>query len=245
VINQQREIIYKQRTEVLERDNLRPVVEGMLQSVVERIVAQYTPDSEVPEDWDYKAIADYANSTFFHEDTVTVDEIKMKQPEEIVRLMMDKIKAIYDQRESEVGAELMREFEKVVVLRAVDTKWMDHIDAMDQLRQGIHLRAYGQTDPLRAYQMEGYEMFQSMIESIEEEVATYILKATIHANIERKAVAVGKSVRPDLASPGAASSPSGSEEQPKRQPVRVGPKIGRNDPCPCGSGKKYKHCCGA
>ncbi|EGL84086.1 Protein translocase subunit secA [Caldalkalibacillus thermarum TA2.A1] len=245
VINQQREIIYKQRREVLERDSLRDVVEGMLKSVVERIVNLHTPDSEVPEDWDYQAIIDYANATFFHEGTVTVGEIKMKPREEIIDLFMQKIKAIYDQREQEVGPELMREFEKVVVLRAVDTKWMDHIDAMDQLRQGIHLRAYGQTDPLRAYQMEGFEMFQNMIEAIEEEVATYILKAHITPNVERQAVAQGESVRPTPVQPGArpaAQAPGG--EKPKPQPVRVGKKIGRNEPCPCGSGKKYKRCCG-
>ncbi len=245
VINQQREIIYKQRSEVLERDNLRPVVEGMMKSVVERIVESNTPSSEVPEEWDYQAIIDYANATFFHEGTITVDEIKMKEPEEIVELFMEKIKAIYDQRESEVGPELMREFEKVVVLRAVDSKWMDHIDAMDQLRQGIHLRAYGQTDPLRAYQLEGYEMFQNMVEAIEEEVTTYILKATITANVQRQAVAEGQSVRPALAGQAVATGAGGGEEKPKRQPIRVGPKIGRNDPCPCGSGKKYKRCCGA
>ncbi|GGK24052.1 protein translocase subunit SecA [Caldalkalibacillus thermarum] len=245
VINQQREIIYKQRREVLERDSLRDVVEGMLKSVVERIVNLHTPDSEVPEDWDYQAIIDYANATFFHEGTVTVGEIKMKPREEIIDLFMHKIKAIYDQREQEVGPELMREFEKVVVLRAVDTKWMDHIDAMDQLRQGIHLRAYGQTDPLRAYQMEGFEMFQNMIEAIEEEVATYILKAHITPNVERQAVAQGESVRPTPVQPGArpaAQAPGG--EKPKPQPVRVGKKIGRNELCPCGSGKKYKRCCG-
>lgn len=243
VINQQREIIYKQRAEVLERENLRPVVEGMLKSVVERLVTQYTPESEVPEEWDYKAIVDYANSTFFHEGTITEKEIRLKERDEIIDIFMEKIKAIYDAREEEVGPELMREFEKVVVLRAVDTKWMDHIDAMDQLRQGIHLRAYGQTDPLRAYQMEGFEMFQAMVEAIEEEVARYILKATITANIERKAVAEGQSVRPALVGQGRAAQ--ASKEPPKRQPIRVGPKIGRNEPCPCGSGKKYKHCCGA
>lgn len=243
VINQQREIIYKQRAEVLERENLRPVVEGMLKSVVERLVTQYTPESEVPEDWDYKAIVDYANSTFFHEGTITEQEIRMKEREEIIEIFMDKIKAIYDAREKEVGPEIMREFEKVVVLRAVDTKWMDHIDAMDQLRQGIHLRAYGQTDPLRAYQMEGFEMFQAMVEAIEEEVARYILKATITANLERKAVAEGQSVRPALSGQGGGAQ--GSKAPAKRQPIRVGPKIGRNEPCPCGSGKKYKHCCGA
>lgn len=139
VMNQQREVIYKQRKEVLESENLREVVEGMIKSVVERIVTLHTPESEVPEDWDVKAIVDYANSTFFHEGTITERDLKGKEREEILELFHAKLKEIYDQREQEVGPQLMREFEKVVVLRAVDSKWMDHIDAMDQLRQGIHL----------------------------------------------------------------------------------------------------------
>lgn len=231
VMNQQREIIYKQRREVLERENLREVVENMIKSVIERIVALHTPENEVPEDWDIQAIVDYANGTFFHEGTVTVTDLKGKEPEEMIEFFEAKLKTIYDQRESEVGTEIMREFEKVVVLRAVDSKWMDHIDAMDQLRQGIHLRGYGQTDPLREYQFEGFEMFQQMIESIEEEVATYMLKAQIHHNMERQKVAEGEAVQSD-------------KDQVKKQPVRKEEKIGRNEPCPCGSGKKYKQCHG-
>ena len=129
----------------------------------------------------------------------------------------------------------MREFEKVVVLRAVDSKWMDHIDAMDQLRQGIHLRAYGGTDPLREYQFEGFEMFQEMIESIQEEVAKYIMKAHVESNLERQAVAEG----PD-------GDTKRRSSEPQKRPVRRDEqRVGRNDPCPCGSGKKYKQCHGA
>ena len=127
----------------------------------------------------------------------------------------------------------MREFEKVVVLRAVDTKWMDHIDAMDQLRQGIHLRAYGQIDPLREYQIEGFAMFETMIASIEEEVAKYIMKAEIQQNLEREEVAKGQAVHPKE-----------DGEEAKKKPVVKGDQIGRNDLCLCGSGKKYKNCCG-
>ena len=156
---------------------------------------------------------------------------------------MKKLEAIYDQREQEVTPEVMREFEKVVVLRAVDSKWMDHIDAMEQLRQGIHLRAYAQTNPLQAYQFEGFEMFQAMIEAIEEEVATYIMKAQITSNVERQQVAEGEAMRAG-AFTNRGHAQANQEEKPKRQPIRVGQKIGRNEPCPCGSGKKYKQCCG-
>lgn len=233
VMNQQREIIYRQRKEVLELDSLREVVLKMVQSVVERAVNMHTPESEIPEDWDLQAIVDYANGTFFYEGTLTEQELKGKEPEEMIELILDQVKSIYDRREEEVGSEIMREFEKVVVLRAVDSKWMDHIDAMDQLRQGIHLRAYAQTNPLQAYQFEGFEMFHGMIEAIEEEVATYIMKAQITPGVQREKVAEGEAV-----------IPNSNGEKPKKKPVRREVKVGRNDVCPCGSGKKYKNCCG-
>lgn len=231
VMNQQREIIYKQRREVLERESLREIVETMIKSVIDRTVALHTPESEVPEEWDLKAIVDYANGTFFYEGTITEKDLKGKESEEMIELFHTKLEGIYQQREDDVGPEIMREFEKVVVLRAVDSKWMDHIDAMDQLRQGIHLRAYAQTNPLQAYQFEGFEMFQVMIEAIEEEVATYILKAQITSNVQRQKIAEGEAVIPN-------------GEKAKKQPIRRVEKVGRNQPCPCGSGKKYKQCCG-
>src|SRR5690606_21410977 len=139
----------------------------------------------------------------------------------------------YDEKEVEMTPERMREFEKVVLLRSVDTKWIDHIDAMDQLRQGIHLRAYGQIDPLREYQSEGFAMFESMVEAIEEDTAKYVMKAEIRKNLEREEVAKGQAVNP---------KEDGGEV--KRKPIRKSEKVGRNDPCPCGSGKKYKQCHG-
>ncbi|MBO8173163.1 MAG: accessory Sec system translocase SecA2 [Bacillaceae bacterium] len=231
VMNQQREIIYKQRRDVLESDNLRDVVFNMIMSVVERLVEIHCPKEQVPEEWDLKAIIDHANGTFLHEGELTEKDIWGKEPEEIIDVFRDLLKKKYDRREQEIGEEMMREFEKVVVLRAVDSKWMDHIDAMDQLRQGIHLRAYAQNDPLREYQMEGFQMFEEMVARIEEEVATYIMKAEVSQNIQRQEVARGEAVNP-------------KKEGGKKKPVRREQKVGRNQPCPCGSGKKYKHCCG-
>lgn len=232
VMNQQREIIYKQRDEVLESENLRNVVENMLKSVIERIVRMHTAE-EIPEDWDLKAIADYMNANFFQPGFIEEKDIYGKDPEEIIEYLYEKAIEKYDEKEQQFEPERMREFEKVVVLRAVDSKWMDHIDAMDQLRQGIHLRAYGQNDPLREYQLEGFQMFEAMVEAIEEEVARYMMKAEIQQNLQREAVAVGQAVNPKEES-----------EKPKRRPVRRVQTVGRNDPCPCGSGKKYKHCHG-
>lgn len=232
VMNQQRNIIYKQRREVLEAENIREVALGLIMPVVERIVKAHTPGEQVPEEWDLQAIVDYANGTFLPETShIDRDDLWGKEQEEIVEYIQALVSRVYDEREQAIGAPFMREFEKVVVLRAVDSKWMDHIDAMDQLRQGIHLRAYGGTDPLREYQFEGFEMFQEMIESIQEEVATYIMKAHVETNLQREAVAEGQAV-----------DPSG-EALPKK-PVKAIERVGRNDPCPCGSGKKYKQCHG-
>jgi preprotein translocase subunit SecA len=234
VMNQQRTIIYKQRREVLESDNIKEdVVLGMIEGVIDRLVEVHCPKDQVPEDWDLQAIVDHGNGTFLYEGQVTADALWGKEPEEIAALLKRCVREKYEEREAELGAETMREFEKVVTLRAVDSKWMDHIDAMDQLRQGIHLRAYGGTDPLREYQFEGFEMFQQMIENIQEEVATYIMKAHVENNLKREAVAQGQAV-----------DPSGATKS--RQPIkRDAAKVGRNDACPCGSGKKYKHCHGA
>ncbi|WP_270180107.1 preprotein translocase subunit SecA [Alkalihalobacillus sp. CinArs1] len=232
VMRQQREIIYAQRDEVLESENLRNIVEKMLDSVINRIVDAHTGDEDIQEEWDHQAILDHARGIFLEEGQVTVKDIKGLDKEEIVELLVEKMKLNYDQKEAEFEPERMREFEKVILLRSVDRKWMDHIDAMDQLRQGIHLRAYGQNDPLREYQFEGYEMFEDMIAEIEEEVATYIMKAQIENNLKREKVAEGQAVNPK------------EEGSSKPKPVKKKQDIGRNDPCPCGSGKKYKQCHG-
>jgi len=191
VMNQQREVIYKQRRDILEKDNLRDVVLGMLNSVIERTVEAACPKEEVPEEWDLQSLLETANNLFLAEETLTVKDLKGKEAEEILELLQTEVQRQYQKREEEIG-DMVREFEKVVVLRAVDSKWMDHIDAMEQLRQGIHLRAYAQNDPLREYQFEGFEMFQTMIASIEEEVAMYIMKAEVSSNLERQDVIGGQ-----------------------------------------------------
>ncbi|WNQ11609.1 preprotein translocase subunit SecA [Paenibacillus aurantius] len=231
VMNQQRNIIYKQRMEVLESGDIREIVLNMINPVVERAVEAHCPDDQIPEEWELEELAAYANNTFLEEGALTKDTLWGKEKEEITEYIQAQILEKYEAREEQIGPENMREFEKVVVLRAVDSKWMDHIDAMDQLRQGIHLRAYGGTDPLREYQFEGFEMFQEMINSIQEEVATYIMKAQVEVNLERQAVAEGQAVDP-------------SGEPAEKRPVKREDTVGRNDLCPCGSGKKFKQCHG-
>ncbi|WP_090826848.1 preprotein translocase subunit SecA [Paenibacillus sp. yr247] len=234
VMNQQRGIIYKQRRELLESDNIREVIEGMITSVIERVVKAHCPEEQIPEEWELHEVANFVNNNLLNEETqITDQDIWGKEQAEIIEFIQALVSKRYDEREEEIGAEFMREFEKVVALRAVDSKWMDHIDAMDQLRQGIHLRAYGGTDPLREYQFEGFEMFQEMIDSIREEVAMYIMKANVQSNLERQAVAEGQAVDTKNEAGGNKPLVRGDEQR-----------IGRNDPCPCGSGKKFKQCHG-
>ncbi|WP_284141084.1 MULTISPECIES: preprotein translocase subunit SecA [unclassified Virgibacillus] len=235
VLREQREIIYKQRFEVIDSDGeeLREIIENMIKSSIERVVHTHTQDDD-EDNWDYKSIVEFAQGNLLTTEEITEEELKEKEPEEITDLIMQKVKSQYDQKEEELSPEQMREFEKVILLRTVDTKWMDHIDQMEQLRQGIHLRAYGQNDPLREYQFEGFAMFEAMIASIEDEVAKYIMKAQIKDNLQRQEVAKNTQ----------AVSGGQDEKQKKRQPYIKKEDVGRNDPCPCGSGKKYKNCHG-
>ncbi|MEC0370781.1 preprotein translocase subunit SecA [Paenibacillus chibensis] len=230
VMNQQREIIYKQRREILESENIKDIVMEMIKPVIDRVVEAHCSD-EIPENWELQEVADYVNGKLLDEGAVTREDLWGKEVPDMEEFIFDKVKAKYEEREERIGSELVREFEKVIVLRSVDSKWMDHIDAMDQLRQGIHLRAYGGTDPLREYQFEGFEMFNEMTASIQEEVANYVMKAHIEANQERQAVIDESKV-------------TTNGEPTEKKPVHVGDQVGRNDLCPCGSGKKYKHCHG-
>lgn len=235
VLRQQREIIYKERMEVLETENMRALVERMIDGSIERMVHAHTSE-ENPENWNYKSLVDVASANLLPENTITVDDLKGKTQEQLIDFIKAEVVKRYDEKEQEMTSERMREFEKVVLLRSIDTKWIDHIDAMDQLRQGIHLRAYGQNDPLREYQNEGFAMFEEMVLSIEEDVAKYAMKAEIRNNLEREEVAKGQAVNP---------KEDGPAPKKKKAPVRNDMAVGRNEPCPCGSGKKFKNCHGA
>ncbi|MFB4167840.1 preprotein translocase subunit SecA [Virgibacillus sp. JSM 102003] len=234
VLRQQREIIYKQRFDVIDaNENLRDIIEAMIISTLERVVGANTQD-ELDENWELNSIVEYVHGNLLDYDDISVDDIKGKEPEEITEFIMEKVRKRYDEKEEELTTEQMREFEKVILLRTVDTKWMDHIDQMDQLRQGIHLRAYGQNDPLQEYQAEGFHMFEQMVVAIEEEVAKYVMKAQIRDNLQRQEVAKNTQ----------AVSGGQDDKKKSRKPYVKSENIGRNDPCPCGSGKKYKNCHG-
>lgn len=234
VMRQQREIIYKQRFEVLDSEDLSGDIKEMIKGVIERTVQVHAPENEIPEEWDLKGIVDHMNGTIFNVGDFTEEDLKGLESDEIIELLENKAMEKYARKEEAFTSEQMREFERVIMLRTVDMKWMDHIDAMEQLREGIHLRAYGQVDPFREYQFEGFKMFEDMVASIENDVVTYIMKAEIQENMQREKVAEGEAVKRGV----------DDGEVVKKKPVVKGEKIGRNDPCPCGSGKKYKNCHG-
>ncbi|WKA49991.1 preprotein translocase subunit SecA [Planococcus liqunii] len=234
VLRQQREIIYKERMEVLETDNMRALVENMINGSIERMVYSHTAE-EKPEDWHLKTLVDVIGANLLPEDAISLTDLEGKSQEELIDFIKAEAIKRYDEKEQEMTPDRMREFEKVVLLRSIDTKWIDHIDAMDQLRQGVHLRAYAQNDPLREYQNEGFAMFEDMVQAIEDDVAKYAMKAEIRNNLEREEVAKGQAFNP---------KEDGPAPKKKKEPVRKEMTVGRNDPCPCGSGKKFKNCHG-
>ncbi|GEN56537.1 protein translocase subunit SecA [Halolactibacillus alkaliphilus] len=233
VLREQREIIYQQRYDVIDSDNLKDIVINMIETIVENQVELHTQEEDTDK-WELNGLTEYVHANLVESDYLTHSDFTGKSKDEIISLIMTKVKEKYDVKEKDMGEERMREFEKVILLRVVDTKWMDHIDQMDQLRQGIHLRAYAQNDPLNEYRMEGFNMFEAMVQSINEDVSRYVMKAQVRENLQRQEVAKNAT---------AVSGDDGKKEK-KKQPFVKSDNIGRNDPCPCGSGKKYKHCHG-
>lgn len=178
VMNKQREVIYRQRRQILEQENLRSVVEGMGIDLIDYMLDVYCSEEQVPEDWDIAGLIGYAERHFTNSGEMQEDELRNLDRDELRESLRQRLIQNYDAREEELG-QFLRELERIVVLRTVDQKWMDHIDAMDQFRQGVHLRSYAQADPLVIYQKEGFEMFEAMIHSMEEEIIMYVFKATV------------------------------------------------------------------
>lgn len=237
VMNKQREIIYKQRNEVLHNIDVSSVVHNMLTQSIEDNVNTFC-SAEDPADWNIQSLKDtYRGWVLADGDLVYTDEeLKNLTREDLIKTITDKANAIVELKAKILGENGMREFERVCLLRNVDTKWMDHIDAMEELRRGMGLRGYGSHDPVAAYRTEGFEMFDEMVEAIKQDTAKSLVALKIRtsaAPIERQQVAKVTG-----------TSGGGEEESTRREPIRVGRKIGRNEPCPCGSGKKYKNCHG-
>ena len=231
VMNQQREVIYAQRRAVLMGENLHDNMMDMLEKAVTDSISMFSGESSFPEEWDLSALADYIENFFLPATHLNPEQLADMSREEIEEMLITKAKELYQSREEQFGSELMREIERAVMLQVVDSKWMDHLDAMDMLREGIGLRAYGQKDPLVEYRREGFEMFQAMIDSIQDEIIRYIMRVT--PQIREEVFEQPRNVTENL-----------YEGEPS-EPVHTGDQIGRNDLCSCGSGKKYKKCCGA
>ncbi|EMF0464592.1 preprotein translocase subunit SecA [Enterococcus hirae] len=238
VMREQREVIYKQRQEVImEETSLSKPMMNMIKRTISRVVDAHTQLEK--DNWNLEGIVDFAGSTLVHENSISIDDLKGKEPQQIKEYLNELAQEVFNTKANQLnGPEQLLEFEKVVILRVVDSKWTDHIDAMDQLRQSIGLRAYGQNNPLVEYQTEGYKMFEEMVGAIEYEVTRLFMKAEIRQNVQREQVSTGEAVQPTTG-----DAKENSNTSAKKQPVHVN-KVGRNDPCPCGSGKKYKNCHG-
>ena len=236
VMNRQREIIYGQRAKVLNGENLHDSIVNMIRESIAGNVDVFLGNTDIHDNWNLDGLRDYYRGFLTDDNDLvfTAEELGNTSKEEIFDKLYERAMAIYDEREKLLGSELMRELERVILLRTVDSKWMDHIDAMEELKRGIHLRSYGQHDPVVEYRKEGFDMFDEMVSSIREDTSRLVLTIQIKQNetIERKQVA-----KPTSAIHGE------SDGTVKKRPVRKVQKIGRNDPCPCGSGKKYKNCC--
>ncbi len=236
VMNRQRELIYKQRNQVLEGEELRPVIMRMIENSINEAVDMFCSGQASKKDWNIEGLKEKFKSWGL----VKEDDFgEVADKEELKEILFDRAITVYEAREQlfgtdEKGVPVMRELEKMILLRNVDSKWMDHIDAMDQLRRGIGLRAYAQTDPVVAYRQVGSDMFDGMNEEIREQTARQMLTVMIRSQEETKREQTAKIT-------GASGASDGTD---KKQPVRKKEKTKPNDPCPCGSGKKYKNCCG-
>ncbi|WP_315116552.1 preprotein translocase subunit SecA [uncultured Clostridium sp.] len=232
VINQQREIIYKQRSQVLEGEDLKEQVQDMIRDSVYSVVDSHISGVQEEFENELTNLINYLEDMYLPKDYVTVEQLSGLTSMEIKEKLFTIAQNMYMDKEEDFGSEQMREIERVILLRVVDTKWMDHIDNMDHLKQGIGLRAYKQQDPVQAYQFEGSQMFEEMIYNIKVDTIKYLFRVQIQTAPERERVAKET-----------ATNQSG-DDSVKREPIRKENKIGRNEPCTCGSGRKYKNCCG-
>ena len=236
VMNKQREVIYSQRKKVLDGEDMKQSITKMLEEAIDRAVEMATAGREAPEEWDFNGILGKFRGVFLNDGDLhfTPDQLDTLDKNSLRAMLVEKAMARYEQQEAENTPELMRELERVVLLRTVDRLWMDHIDAMDDLRQGIGLRAFGQHDPVVAYRLEGYEMFEEMIEEVKYETVRLVLTMRVRREGALQRQQVAKPTREGYNDGGKKISGT----------VRKEKKPGRNAPCPCGSGKKYKRCCG-
>ena len=229
VMNQQRTIIYAKRNEILDNESIHETVLNGFKDNITNLVMSHLIETRKLSDKDYEEILEFANENLLKKYRLNLSEIKDKNEQEVIDVVYDKVVKDYEEKIKDVPKEITNEFEKAISLRVIDSNWMEHISTMSHLREGVGLRGYANENPLQAYTMEGYQLFDAMINKINSEISTYLLKSEVRQNTERKEVAK-KVITND------------GKDTVKTQ--KKSNKIGRNDPCPCGSGKKYKQCCG-
>ena len=227
VVNEQREIIYEKRNEILDSESIHEVVIKLFNDFITHLVESHLDNNHL-NGQDLNEILEFVNGKLLSK-KISLDDLNNMDYHKIIDYICAQIVLEYEAKVESVPKEIMDEFEKAIYLRVIDMHWMENINAMSLLREGIHLRSYAQENPLRAYTTEGFEMFDAMLDTIEKETTMYLLRAEIRQNSVRKQVAKGEAV---------------SDNKPKKKEPKKVSKIGRNEPCPCGSGKKYKNCCG-
>ena len=228
VLNEQREIIYARRNEILDEDSIHDKIIETFRNTIRNLVESHIPPENYLTENDKSEIVEYVNTNFLKNQNLDVKDIESLKDQEVVDYIFDLV--IKDYEKKMISSPLMNEFEKAISLRVIDSNWVEHMSAMEHLKEGVGLRGYAQNNPVQVYTMEGYEMFDNLLNKIDNDIALFLLKAEVKQNVERKQTLQGHT--------------NDGKEKLKAQPKRVSVKIGRNDPCPCGSGKKYKNCCG-
>lgn len=230
VMNNQREIIYEKRNKILDNDSIHEMVIATFRHHIEDLVGSHLQSENNLTETDYRDINEFVNENLLRKD-LKVEDILEKEPDELIEYITNHVVEEYEEKIKDVPKEVTNEFEKVITLQVLDNYWMEHINTMSHLREGIHLRGYAQEDPLRAYTMEGFDLFDSMLQKIDKDISIFLLKAEIRQNIERKEQTKKLTT-------------NDTEEKNTKKKPKKSKKVGRNEPCPCGSGKKYKNCCG-
>jgi len=230
VISKQREIVYERRNEILDKDSIRDRVLTIFKDyVVETVNDHFVPEDVLTHN-DIVNICEIFNSNLLKSEKLVEKDLENKSIDEVQNTIYDIVVKDYNEKLKDVPKEIQDDFEKAITLRVLDKNWMNQLDNMEQLKEGIGLRGYAQTNPLQAYALEGFQMFDNMLKETNREITTYLLKAEVRQNLERHE---NKNIKTN-----------DSSESTKKTPKKAENKIGRNDPCPCGSGKKYKNCCG-
>jgi len=251
VMNKQREVIYTRRSQILRRDDLKDMAKEMMEEVIDDLIELYTDEKSYPEEWDMEGLKQefYDHFQFFfsfdHENSAQLSQ------ERLGELMREAVFDRYEEKETELGAPLLRRLEKVIMLDTIDHFWKEHLLGIDQLKEGIGLRGYGQKDPLIEYQKEGYEMFLDTLEEIRRTTVKGLFRFILAQEEEEEdkrarpqRVVLSRGEMPQLMPQEMAAAAEAGGRGPVATVRREGRKIGRNEPCPCGSGKKYKKCCG-